>query len=222
MSSYGRVPSTMLLRSLRLSLREPSKRPSTTKRSLQNRTIASFTHAQHARAISVIPTAVDKSSPDFKENAEDLGKVMAKYVELHNRISKGGPQKSRDKHIERGKMLARDRVTSLIDPGSPFLELSPLAAHEVYDEDVPSAGMITGVGTVEGVTCMIVANDATVKGGHTTRSRSRSTCERKRSLSRTNYHAYTWWIPEEQICLIKPMCFQTATTLAGYSTTKRE
>ena len=62
-------------------------------------------------------------------------------------------------------MLARDRVTALIDAGSPFLELSPLAAHEVYDEDVPSAGIIAGLGTVEGVTCVIVANDATVKGG---------------------------------------------------------
>lgn len=72
---------------------------------------------------------------------------------------------SRDKHVQRGKMLARDRVTALIDPGTPFLELSPLAAHEVYDDDVPCAGVIAGVGTVEGVTCMIVANDATVKGG---------------------------------------------------------
>ena len=72
---------------------------------------------------------------------------------------------SRDKHVQR-EMLARDRVTALIDPGSPFLELSPLAAHEVYDDDVPCAGVIAGVGTVEGVTCnIIVANDATVKGG---------------------------------------------------------
>jgi 3-methylcrotonyl-CoA carboxylase beta subunit len=90
---------------------------------------------------------------------------MARYAELHNRISNGGPQMSKDKHVQRGKILARDRVTALIDPGSPFLELSPLAAHEVYDDDVPCAGVIAGVGTVEGVTCMIVANDATVKGG---------------------------------------------------------
>ena len=165
MISCGRVPSALLLRSLRRALDKPLKRSSPIQRPLQKRTIASFTNAEHARAISVLRTAVDKSSPDFQENAEQLDKVMAKYAELHSRISKGGPQKSRDKHVERGKMLARDRVTALIDPGSPFLELSPLAAHEVYDEDVPSAGVITGVGTVEGVTCMVVANDATVKGG---------------------------------------------------------
>ena len=90
---------------------------------------------------------------------------MEKYSQLHQKIALGGPKKSRDKHIERKKMLARDRVTALVDPGTPFMELSPLAAHEVYGEDVPAASIITGVGTVEGVTCMIVANDATVKGG---------------------------------------------------------
>lgn len=85
---------------------------------------------------------------------------------LHNTISQGGPQKAKDKHIARGKMLPRDRVTALIDPGTSFLELSQLAGHDVYPgEDVPAGGIITGIGTVEGVTCMIVANDSTVKGG---------------------------------------------------------
>lgn len=84
---------------------------------------------------------------------------------LHGIIAQGGPQKAKDKHIARGKMLPRDRVTSLIDPGTSFLELSPLAGHEVYGEDVPAGGIITGIGTVEGVNCMIVANDSTVKGG---------------------------------------------------------
>src|SRR3984885_15237730 len=165
MASCGRVPSRILLRSLRLSLHEPSKRSCLPTRSISKRRIASFTHAHHPKAISVLPTAVDKSNPDFKENAEQLGKVMARYAELHNRISNGGPQISRDKHVQRGKMLARDRVTALIDPGSPFLELSPLAAHEVYDDDVPCAGVICGIGRVSGRECMIVANDATVKGG---------------------------------------------------------
>ena len=108
---------------------------------------------------------MDKSAPDFKDNAQRLGEVMARYTELHKRLALGGPQKARDKHVQRGKMLARDRITALIDPGSPFLELSPLAAYQVYDDDVPAAGIITGVGIIEGVTCMIVANDATVKGG---------------------------------------------------------
>ena len=113
----------------------------------------------------MLPTAVDKSTPDYKENADQLNQVMNRFADLHAKISQGGPQKNKDKHTQRGKMLPRDRISALIDPGSLLLELSPLAAHEVYGEDVPAAGVIAGVGTVEGVTCIIVANDATVKGG---------------------------------------------------------
>lgn len=95
-----------------------------------------------------------------------MNELMARMTELHAKIAQGGPQKARDKHIARGKMLPRDRVTALIDPGTSFLELSQLAGYEVYPgEDVPAGGIITGIGTVEGVTCMIVANDSTVKGG---------------------------------------------------------
>ncbi|KAJ9611488.1 Methylcrotonoyl-CoA carboxylase beta chain, mitochondrial [Cladophialophora chaetospira] len=160
------VPTNTLLRSLNHALREhPQHCPSTFHFRPRCRAAATFTHRRHAQAISVLPTAVDKTSQDFKDNAAQLGDIMSKYAALHQKISQGGPDKARKKHIERGKMLARDRVTALIDPGSPFMELSPLAAHEVYHDDVPAAGMITGIGTVEGVTCMIVANDATVKGG---------------------------------------------------------
>lgn len=131
-----------------------------------SRSIASYTHPHHASAISALPTAVDTSSPDFKENAEQMQKVLDQMNTLHSTIAQGGPQKAKDKHIARGKMLPRDRVTALIDPGTSFLELSQLAGHGVYPgEDVPAGGIITGIGTVEGVTCMIVANDSTVKGG---------------------------------------------------------
>src|SRR6202035_4781500 len=77
----------------------------------------------------------------------------------------GGPARSRARHVERGKLLPRGRVDSLVDPGSPFLELSPLAAHGLYGGDATGAGIITGVGRVSGRECVIVANDATVKGG---------------------------------------------------------
>ncbi|MBT0773407.1 hypothetical protein KIH74_30960 [Kineosporia sp. J2-2] len=77
----------------------------------------------------------------------------------------GGPARSRDRHVQRGKMLPRDRVDELLDPSSPFLELSPLAANGLYDDEAPAAGLITGVGRVSGRECVIVANDATVKGG---------------------------------------------------------
>lgn len=91
---------------------------------------------------------------------------MTRLAELTRTAQKGGPAKAREKHLARKKMLPRDRVTALIDPGTTFLELSPLAGHELYPEaEVPSGGIITGIGVVEGVTCVIVANDSTVKGG---------------------------------------------------------
>ncbi|WP_460869741.1 carboxyl transferase domain-containing protein [Nocardioides pakistanensis] len=80
-------------------------------------------------------------------------------------VREGGSESARAKHLERGKLLARDRVDRLLDPGSPFLELSPLAATGMYDDAVPSAGIVTGIGRVSGRECVIVANDATVKGG---------------------------------------------------------
>src|SRR6476469_6300388 len=92
----------------------------------------------------------------------------ALVAELRARLAQarpGGPARSRARHVERGKLLPRDRVDSLVDPSSPFLELSPLAAHGLYGGDAPGAGLITGVGRVRGRECMIVANDATVKGG---------------------------------------------------------
>jgi len=89
-------------------------------------------------------------------------------AELRERVARarvGGSAKARDKHLSRGKLLVRDRVDRLLDPGSPFLELSPLAATGMYDDDVPAAGIVTGIGRVEGRECVVVANDATVKGG---------------------------------------------------------
>ncbi|KAL2868520.1 putative 3-methylcrotonyl-CoA carboxylase, beta subunit (MccB) [Aspergillus lucknowensis] len=131
-----------------------------------SRSISSYIHPHHASAISVLPTAVDTSSSDFRENAQQMQQMLDRMNSLHTTIAQGGPQKAKDKHIARGKMLPRDRVTALIDPGTSFLELSQLAGHDVYPgEDVPAGGIITGIGSVEGVTCMIVANDSTVKGG---------------------------------------------------------
>ena len=101
------------------------------------------------------------------EGAPPAG-LAALAAELRERLAevrRGGGERARTRHVERGKLLVRERVDRLLDPGSPFLELSPLAAYELYEDDVPAAGIVTGVGRVEGVKCMIVANDATVKGG---------------------------------------------------------
>ncbi|EFQ26615.1 carboxyl transferase domain-containing protein [Colletotrichum graminicola M1.001] len=130
------------------------------------RTVATFTPPHQASAISRIQTNVDPTSEEFKENKSQMGEVMKKLQDLTRKVHLGGSAKAREKHLARKKMLPRDRVTALIDPGTTFLELSPLAAHELYPEaDVPAGGIITGVGVVEGVTCVIVANDSTVKGG---------------------------------------------------------
>ncbi|KAF2259393.1 carboxyl transferase [Lojkania enalia] len=155
---------TLLLHSIRPSFRPPPKCLRLRPRQYARR-IATFTHSHHAEAVSVIPTAVDASSVDFKENKRQMDEAMEKLTSLHAKISQGGPQKARDKHVQRGKMLVRDRITALIDPGTPFLELSQLAGYEMYGEDVPAGGIVTGIGTVSGVTCVIVANDSTVKGG---------------------------------------------------------
>ncbi|KAM0243413.1 hypothetical protein ACHAPO_000261 [Fusarium lateritium] len=134
--------------------------------SSQKRAVANLTPPHHAGAISRIQTSVDTSSEEFKENEKQMSEVMSRMQELARKIQKGGSDKARQKHIERKKMLPRDRVTALIDPGTTFMELSPMAGYDLYPEaEMPAGGIITGVGVVEGVTCVIVANDSTVKGG---------------------------------------------------------
>jgi 3-methylcrotonyl-CoA carboxylase beta subunit len=130
------------------------------------RTVATYTSPHQAAQLSVLPSTVDKQSKAYQDNAAAMRAVTQQIAELHARAAQGGPEKARQKHIERGKMLVRDRITALIDPGSSFLELSALAGHELYEgEDVPAGGILTGIGSVQGVMCVIVANDSTVKGG---------------------------------------------------------
>jgi len=114
---------------------------------------------------TALRSTVDPGSEQFGRNAESHRSLIADLNAQLATARLGGPEKSRIRHVERGKLLPRDRVDNLVDPGSPFLELSPLAAHGLYDGDAPGAGMITGVGRVSGRECVVVANDATVKGG---------------------------------------------------------
>lgn len=112
-----------------------------------------------------ITTAIDLRAPSFRENDVAFRDVIDGFVARMTRAALGGPESARIRHIERGKLLPRDRVTHLLDPGSPFLELSPLAADGMYGDEAPGAGLITGIGIVSGRPSMIIANDATVKGG---------------------------------------------------------
>src|SRR5512140_2411317 len=112
-----------------------------------------------------LDTAVDTRSPHFQENAAHHRTLAAELREALAKSREGGGPDAVKKHHDRGKLLARERIDLLIDPGAPFLEYSPLAAHGLYGGEAPGAGIVTGIGPVEGVECVIVANDATVKGG---------------------------------------------------------
>ncbi len=113
----------------------------------------------------VLESKIDRQSTSFLNNQEvNLG-LISELEEKLKSVSEGGGGKALDKHRKRGKLFVRDRIESLIDEGTSFLELSSLAAWEMYDNQAPCSGMVTGIGRVSGVNCMIVANDATVKGG---------------------------------------------------------
>lgn len=112
-----------------------------------------------------LPSSISAQSDQYKQNFE-INKSLS--TELKNKLQKarlGGGPEAIAKHKKRGKLMARERIDMVLDPGSPFIELSTLAADGVYDDDVPAAGMVTGIGLVHGVECLFVANDATVKGG---------------------------------------------------------
>ncbi|TXF12629.1 carboxyl transferase domain-containing protein [Pelomicrobium methylotrophicum] len=115
--------------------------------------------------MSPIQTRIDPRSPEFRANAAAMRALVADLRDKVARVAQGGDESARAKHLARGKLLPRDRVWALLDVGSPFLELSQLAAWEMYDNQVPSAGLITGIGRISGRECMVIANDATVKGG---------------------------------------------------------
>jgi 3-methylcrotonyl-CoA carboxylase beta subunit len=115
--------------------------------------------------MSVIKSKLKTSSAEFKAAAEAMRSQVAELNERLAVARQGGGDAAKKRHQGRGKLLPRERVAALLDPGTPFLELSPLAAWEVYGEPVPAAGLITGIGQVSGQRCVIVANDATVKGG---------------------------------------------------------
>ncbi|HWK47415.1 MAG TPA: carboxyl transferase domain-containing protein [Stellaceae bacterium] len=113
----------------------------------------------------LLPSAVDPRSEAFKTNAAAMRALVEDLRSEAAAVRIGGGEAAQAKHLARGKLLPRDRVRTLLDPGSPFLELSQLAAHGMYNGDSPSAGIITGIGRVTGRECVVVANDATVKGG---------------------------------------------------------
>jgi 3-methylcrotonyl-CoA carboxylase beta subunit len=113
----------------------------------------------------VLRSTINTKSETFVVNAEHMQAQVNDLLEKIKTIELGGGEKAAERHISRGKLLPRDRINALLDDNTPFLEISQLAAWEVYDDYVPCAGVVAGIGRVSGIECMIVANDATVKGG---------------------------------------------------------
>lgn len=115
--------------------------------------------------MSILKSKIQPRSEGFKDNAQSMAALIQELRHIRQEIAQGGSPQARERHQSRGKLLPRERVERVLDPGSPFLELSPLAAYNLYNNEAPGAGMITGIGRIHGKECMIVCNDATVKGG---------------------------------------------------------
>ncbi|MGQ0503417.1 MAG: acyl-CoA carboxylase subunit beta [Panacagrimonas sp.] len=115
--------------------------------------------------MAILSTQLSAESSGFRGNRERYEELLKPLRERHATVLKGGGEALVNRHHERGKLLARERIDLLLDPLSPFLELSPLAAFELYGNEVPAAGIVTGIGIIAGTACCIIANDATVKGG---------------------------------------------------------
>lgn len=115
--------------------------------------------------MDVIESAIDVNSAEFKENQKYHQSLRQELLEKLKTVKNGGGADQVKRHHDRKKFLPRERIEKILDEGSPFIELSSLAAYKLYEDDVPSAGMVTGIGRVHGIECLFVANDATVKGG---------------------------------------------------------
>ncbi len=115
--------------------------------------------------MSVLSSSVSPSSDRFRANDRRMEALIEEIADVAERTMQGGPETARERHRRRGKLLPRERVARLIDPDSPFLEVGLFAAHGLYEGEVPAAGIITGIARIEGIECMVICNDATVKGG---------------------------------------------------------
>src|SRR5204862_1271998 len=115
--------------------------------------------------MAVLTSQLDRDAEEFARRRERMEELVAELRERTAQVARGGGEKALERHRSRGKLPARERIDRLLDPGSAFLELSALAAWELYDGQAPSAGIVTGIGVIEGRECVLVANDVTAKDG---------------------------------------------------------
>ena len=175
--------------------------------------------------MAVLTTRVDPKSDEARANAKAMRALVADLRDKTAAVSErgaAGDERTIARHRERGKLPVRERIDQLIDPGSPFLELSPLAANGMYDDEAPGAGIVTGIGRVSGTDVVIVANDATVKGGTyypmTVKKHLRA---QEIALARTACRASTWSTAAAPSCRSRTTSSPTASTSAASSTTRR-
>jgi len=167
-----------------------------------------------------LKTTVNTGSDDFLANETHYTEKLAELHELRRSQRIGGPLKARDRHIDKGKMLPRERVERLVDPGTPFLELGDFAGLDKYDGVPPGAGIITGIGVIAGRQCMIIANDATVKGGTYFGMTCKKHVRAQRMHGRTDCRSLRWLIAAGRSCPRLPTFFRTRASLARFSIIK--
>jgi 3-methylcrotonyl-CoA carboxylase beta subunit len=126
---------------------------------------ATFSSCGREVLLAVLSSSIDRDGAEFRANSVRMRALVADLQERRAEAALGGSEKARERHVGRGKLLPRDRVMNLIDPGSPFLEFSPLAANGMYEDAIHGAGLITGIGRIDGRECVVVCNDSTIKGG---------------------------------------------------------
>lgn len=168
----------------------------------------------------VLKSTINTKSDAFLQNAAHMQKQVDDLYEKIRKIKQGGGEIAAQRHLARGKLLPRDRIDVLLDDGSPFLEIGQMAAWDMYDVDIPAAGVIAGIGVVSGIHCMIVANDATVKGGTYYPMTVKSTFGLRKSQKKTTCRVFIWWTLGGLICLIKMKSFPIKCILAEFSSTK--
>lgn len=170
--------------------------------------------------MSRIVSKVDPRGAEFAANAQWMRGLVADLEEKVARVQQGGGEEARRRHTARGKLLPRERVERLLDPGSPFLEIGQLAAWGMYDDEAPGAGIVSGIGRVQGVECMVVANDATVKGGTYYPISVKKHLRAQEIAQQNRLRASTWSTRAALTCRCKTRSSPTATTSGASSTTR--
>ena len=171
--------------------------------------------------MAVLETSINPRSKAFRQNANEMAALVDDLRLQVAKVSEGGGKSAMQRHLERGKLAPRERVRRLTDPGSAFLEFSQLAAYGMYENEAPSAGIITGVGRVMGRECVIICNDATVKGGTYYAMTVKKHLRAKRLRSRTTFPVSISLTAVEPTYQSKMKFFLTVSTLDEASETKR-